>query len=245
MDTCDDTTCCSRAASDANPSPHNMQCRGAVNRGSNGELVQFRATDVGAWYITWFVMTAASREDAFTVLAQEVFVDVLVEFAQLLSHPPASFFAPRRLAFRLAENDLCARSATFFLYRFDPSRREQCLSLALATVAAPVCEHCEARSETAAGEVQRRLLRFLFQCCCGLLQLSQFVLRCRSVLPGDAQGTGKHSCSLSCRSGNLVAKPFCGCCYVLLQWQRLSGQSFWQAGLLALFHDSIAPLRSA
>ena len=150
-----------------------------------------------------------------------------------------------RLPSRLVENDLCAISAIFFLYGFDPSRHEQCLSLALATVAAPVCEHSEARSETVAGEVQRRRLRFVLQCCCGLLQLSQFVLRCRFVLPWDAQGTSKLSCSLSCHPGNLVAEPFCGCCYVLLQWQRLSGQSFWQAGLLALLHDSIAPLRSA
>ena len=58
---------------------HAMQRRGQPR--FQGELVQVRAMDVGAWYITWFVMTAESLEDAFTVLAQEVFVDVLVEFA--------------------------------------------------------------------------------------------------------------------------------------------------------------------
>ena len=80
MDTCDDTMCFSKAASDANPSPHNMQCKGAVSRGSNGELIQVCAIDVGAWYITHFV-AAESPEDAFTVRAHEVFVDVLVELA--------------------------------------------------------------------------------------------------------------------------------------------------------------------
>ena len=36
MDTCDDTTCFSQAASEANPSPHNMQCKGGVSLGSEG-----------------------------------------------------------------------------------------------------------------------------------------------------------------------------------------------------------------
>ena len=90
----------------------------------------------------------------------------------------------------------------------------------------------------------RCFLRFVLQCCYGLLQISQFVLQCRPFWSWDAQGTSKLSCSLSWHLGNFVAEPFCRCCYVLLQWQRVSGQSFWQAGLLALLHDSIAPLRS-
>ena len=42
--------------------------------------LQVCAIDVGAWYITHFV-AAESPEDAFTVRAHEVFVDVLVELA--------------------------------------------------------------------------------------------------------------------------------------------------------------------
>ena len=42
--------------------------------------LQVCAIDVGAWYITYFV-AVESPEDAFTVRAHEVFVDVLVELA--------------------------------------------------------------------------------------------------------------------------------------------------------------------
>ena len=131
-----------------------MQRRGQPR--FQGELVQVCAIDVGAWYITYFV-AAESPEDAFTVRAHEVFVDEPVESAQLPLCLPFSL----RLLIRLVENDLCATSATFFLYGFDPSRHEQCLSLALATVAAPVCEDRESRLETVAGEVQRCFLRFV------------------------------------------------------------------------------------
>ena len=57
---------------------HAVQRRGQPR--FQGELVQVCAIDVGAWYITYFV-AAESPEDAFTVGAHEVFVDVLVELA--------------------------------------------------------------------------------------------------------------------------------------------------------------------
>ena len=47
-----------------------------------------------------------------------------------------------------------------------------------------------------------------------------------------------------CHPANLVSEALCGCCYVLLRLQSLSGHGFWQAGLLALCHDSIAPLQA-
>ena len=91
-----------------------------------------------------------------TVRVHEVFVDEVVESAQLPSHPLCSL----RFCIRLVANDFCATSATFLLYGFDILRFELCLSLALATVAAPVCEDRESRLETVAGEVQRCFLRF-------------------------------------------------------------------------------------
>ena len=43
-----------------------------------GELVQGSASDLGAWYTPYYV-AAESLEDAFTVRAHEVFIDVLAE----------------------------------------------------------------------------------------------------------------------------------------------------------------------